>query len=81
MIRIHLSIHGLVQGVLFRSNTKRVADNLNISGFVRNLPDGSVEVVAEGDKDKLDEFLKFCKVGPDRANVEKIDHKEEPFFK
>lgn len=63
-------VKGEVQGVFFRSNAKEKADELNIKGFVKNNSDGSVEIVAKGDKDKLDEFFQWCKHGPSTAKVE-----------
>jgi len=70
--RVHLLISGLVQGVFFRSNTRRVASELGLKGWVRNLPDGRVEVVAEGRKPALDRLIEFCRKGPEGARVENI---------
>jgi acylphosphatase len=50
-----------------------LARQLNVTGWVRNLPDGSVEVVCEGDKDKLDRVIQFCRVGPSGARVKNVD--------
>jgi len=58
-LRIHALISGLVQGVFFRSETRRIAKSLNIKGWVKNLPDGRVEVMAEGEKDKIDKLIEF----------------------
>lgn len=71
--RIHAFISGRVQGVFFRSNTKRVADTLGIKGWVRNLSDGRVEVVAEGEKNKIDKLIEFLKKGPIAAKVDDIE--------
>jgi len=78
MKRVHLMISGDVQGVFFRHNTNKVANKLGLTGFVRNLPGGNVEVVAEGDEDKLKELIEFCKKGPIGAHVEnvKIEYEE-----
>lgn len=73
--RLHLKIHGDVQGVFFRANTQTVASKLGVSGWVRNLPDGSVEVLAEGDKKKLEELLEWCREGPSGAAVERVEEK------
>ncbi len=70
--RVHLLISGLVQGVFFRSNTRRVAGELGLKGWVRNLPDGRVEVVAEGRKPALDRLIEFCRKGPEGARVENV---------
>ena len=72
-IRIHVLISGRVQGVFFRSNTKTIADNLGIGGWVRNLPDGRVEVIAEGEKDRVDRFIEFLKKGPTPARVDNVE--------
>lgn len=74
---VHLIVSGKVQGVFFRHNTKKKADELGLKGYVRNLPDGSVEVVAEGSKEKLDELVDFLRQGPGVSKVAgiKIRHK------
>ncbi len=72
--RIHIIVFGGVQGVFFRANTEETANRLGVTGFVRNLPDGTVEVVAEGEKEKLEELLKWCSHGPSAASVSKIKH-------
>ena len=79
MKRVHLFISGRVQGVFFRYNTKRVAEKLGVFGWVRNLEDGRVEVVAEGEEDKIDKLIEFCKRGPPLARVDKVEVKEEEF--
>jgi acylphosphatase len=66
-------ISGLVQGVFFRRGIADLARQLSVTGWVRNLPDGSVEVVCEGDKDKLDRVIQFCRVGPSGARVKNVD--------
>lgn len=80
--RLHCLIFGRVQGVFFRNNTKNVAIKLGLTGWVRNLNDGSVEVVAEGDKEKLKKLISFIKKGPNFAKVSDIkinwyDYKHE----
>ena len=62
MKRIHLIISGDVQGVFFRHNTNKVGNRLGLKGFVRNLPDGKVEVVAEGDEKKLRELIEKLRI-------------------
>ena len=78
-IRIHVFVSGRVQGVFFRSNTKRVADNLGIKGWVRNLPDGRVEVVAEGEKNRIDNLIKFLKKGPATARVDNVEIESQEY--
>lgn len=64
-----LRVSGRVQGVFFRTSAKEVADQLGICGIVRNEPDGTVFVVAEGDEMALERFIAWCKKGPPRAQV------------
>ena len=75
MQRVRIIVHGYVQGVFFRSNTRRRALSLGLKGFVRNKEGGTVEVVAEGNEDKIKELIDFCKKGPEAAVVKKIDVK------
>ncbi len=70
---VHLVISGHVQGVFFRAETKRVADSLFLSGWVRNLSNGDVETYAIGDKKKLEKFVQWCQHGPSRAQVENVN--------
>jgi len=62
--RVHIFVSGLVQGVLFRSQTKRVNDKWNVKGWVRNLYDGRVEAVLEGEKEVVNKVIEFCRKGP-----------------
>ncbi len=76
--RYHIFVHGRVHGVFFRYNTEKLTKKIEgITGFVKNLPDGTVEVVAEGEESKLKELLQFCKEGPLIAKVKKIVVQEE----
>ncbi len=73
--RLHITVFGDVQGVFFRAGTQDEARRIgNITGWVRNTPDGGVEVVAEGERSALDQLLKWCSHGPAGAVVEKIEH-------
>ena len=77
--RARIVVTGTVQGVFFRRFTKLKAEELRLSGTVRNLRDGSVEVVCEGDEALIQEMIAWCRRGPDGAYVEDIDIKwEEP---
>ncbi len=80
---VHLIVSGRVQGVFFRDNTRRKATELGLKGYAKNLPDGNVEVVAQGDEEKLNELIDFIKQGPGIARVENIliKHKEPENFK
>ena len=62
-----------MQGVLFRREITNVARGVGITGWVRNLPDGRVEAVAEGENEKLEELIRFCYVGPPRAKVSGVE--------
>jgi len=79
MKRVHVRIYGLVQGVWFRASTKEMADKLGVKGWVRNVPDGSVEAVFEGDERAITEMIEWCHHGPPMARVERVDVSyEEP---
>ncbi|MDQ3873444.1 MAG: acylphosphatase [Thermoproteota archaeon] len=71
--RVHVFISGMVQGVYFRQNTKEVATRHRVTGWVRNLPDGRVEAIFEGDRTDVDEVIEWCQIGPPKANVEDVD--------
>ena len=72
MHRWELSIRGLVQGVLYRRYAERQALELGLAGFVRNLPDGSVECVIEGEREALAQFLSWARKGPPMARVDQV---------
>jgi acylphosphatase len=73
-----IRVSGRVQGVFFRASTKNKADELNIKGFVRNEPDGSVYIEAEGEATNMMQFEAWCKEGPRSARVERCDTVEVP---
>lgn len=77
-IRRHAIIQGRVQGVFFRMETKQEAQAHGVTGWVRNLPDGAVEAVFEGEKDKVETVLAWCRQGPSAARVDSVDITEEP---
>ena len=74
MKRIKIKVFGLVQGVFFRYNTRKVAQKLGLTGYVKNMPDGGVLIEAEGPENKLYELLEFSKKGPKYAQVEKVEY-------
>lgn len=74
----HVFISGKVQGVYFRATTQKTARRLGVDGWVRNLPDGRVEAVFDGDEDALEEMIAFCHEGPDRARVEGVEVEDAP---
>ena len=65
-------VYGYVQGVLFRDFVSRRAKELGLTGYVRNLPEGSVEVNAEGKRKQLEKLIGYLKVGPPIAEVDKV---------
>jgi len=71
--RLHALVHGYVQGVNFRWYTRQQANHLGLSGYVRNRADGSVEVVAEGPRESLEQLLAWLHQGPSLASVERVD--------
>jgi acylphosphatase len=68
-----------VQGVFFRREISYLARQLGVTGWTRNIPDGSVEVVAEGDKEAIDKLIQFCRVGPSGARVRNVSVEWEDF--
>jgi acylphosphatase len=70
--RAHILISGRVQGVFYRDNTRRWASSMGLSGWVRNLPDGRVEVLVEGEKDTIKRLEDLLKKGPPLSRVEEV---------
>jgi acylphosphatase len=70
--RAHVFVSGRVQGIFFRHSTKRMAESLNLVGWVRNLPDGRVEAVFEGDAGNVKNMVGWCFKGPPHALVEDV---------
>jgi len=71
--RAKIIVAGCVQGVGFRAFTQKEAHRLGINGFVKNLPDGRVEIVAEADAEKLQDLLAWCHQGPLLARVDSVE--------
>ncbi len=71
--RAHAVISGRVQGVFFRMETLRAAQRYDVSGWVRNKADGTVEALFEGDKESVDSILKWCNKGTPPAKVERVN--------
>lgn len=69
---ISITVKGIVQGVFYRQKTKETALRSGITGEVKNLPDGDVHIVATGTQEQLDEFVKWCRKGPDTAVVSDV---------
>lgn len=70
--RLHVIVSGEVQGVFFRDFVKQIADELSLTGWARNTSDNTVEFVAEGDKEHLDQLLERCHKGPPAAKVDDV---------
>ncbi len=77
-VRRRVSISGRVQGVWFRGTCANQADAAGVAGWVRNLPDGRVEAVFEGDEAAVERLVDWCRVGPRFAHVEHVDVVDEP---
>jgi acylphosphatase len=74
MHHVKIKVTGKVQGVYFRDTARQVAENLEIQGFARNEPDGSVYIEAEGSDSALNEFMEWCREGPREAEVQGFEH-------
>ncbi|HAJ27335.1 MAG TPA: acylphosphatase [Syntrophus sp. (in: bacteria)] len=79
MKRIHVTITGRVQGVAFRAATREAAIALNLTGWVKNLRDGRVEAIFEGEDDQMELIQHWCKHGPPLARVTGVDLSEEDY--
>ncbi len=71
-IQIKVVINGRVQGVFYRAETKNTADQFGIKGYVKNLPNGSVEAIFEGDRPSVTQMVEWCNKGPAAARVENV---------
>jgi len=71
-IRVHVFVSGFVQGVFFRFETMKRARQRRVTGWVRNLPDGRVEAIFEGEKTDVEEVVSFCRRGPPGAVVKDL---------
>ncbi len=83
---VHIVVRGRVQGVWYRGSAQALAADLDLAGWAKNCPDGTVEIHVEGTRAKLDKFIEWCKKGPPSADVTGIDvtpvapKKMEKFF-
>ena len=77
VVRRRLVAGGRVQGVWFRDSTRREAERLGVAGSARNLPDGSVEVIAEGEAEAVDRLEAFVRAGPGHAEVDRVEVSDE----
>ncbi|MGR9072974.1 MAG: acylphosphatase [Gammaproteobacteria bacterium] len=67
--QVRLVVSGRVQGVFYRASTRNKAVSLNIKGYAKNLPDGRVEVVADGRREAVDQLIAWCRQGPAKSEV------------
>jgi acylphosphatase len=72
-VRAHVYVSGMVQGIFFRSFTATMANRLDVKGWVRNLLDGRVEALFEGEKTNVDEMINYCRRGPPGAIVKSVE--------
>jgi len=72
-LRVHIFVSGKVQGVFFRENTRKKAAEFGLSGFIKNLQNGKVEAIFEGDKEQIEKIIQWIKKGPEMAQVEDIE--------
>ena len=79
LARVHVFVEGCVQGVFFRDSTRRRALDLGVTGFVRNLADGRVEAVFEGEESAVNQAIRFVREGPPHASVTHVDVTNEPY--
>jgi acylphosphatase len=75
--RAHVYVTGEVQGVFFRDSTRQRAEELGLSGWVKNLPDGRVEALFEGPTERVREMIEWCEQGPPHAAVEEVETEYE----
>jgi acylphosphatase len=73
MKRARVVVSGSVQGVFFRTETRDRARSLGVAGWIRNVPDGTVEAVFEGDDERVDSMVEWCRRGPSGASVEDVE--------
>ena len=78
-VRAHVFVSGIVQGVFFRQKTKQKAQSLGVTGWVRNLDDGRVEAVFEGEEESVKTLLDFCRKGPRGALIRNVEIAFETF--
>ena len=72
-VRRRVVVHGRVQGVFFRDSCERMATSVGVSGWVRNRNDGAVEAAFEGDPEAVERMVAWCRQGPRRADVDRVE--------
>jgi acylphosphatase len=78
-ITVRATVHGRVQGVGFRFSARSKATRLGVAGWVRNDPSGTVSVLCEGPRNRVERFLEWLRQGPPSARVTKVNSQEEPY--
>ena len=81
MKRMHILVKGTVQGVYYRYNTLKKAEEYHLTGWVRNRADGSVEIVCEGTEENINNMVQWCKKGPERAYVREVETTWERIYR
>jgi acylphosphatase len=79
VIHLNIFVSGHVQRVGYRYHAQKIAAALGITGFVKNMPDGSVYIEAEGEQAILAQFIKWCREGPSMAKVDRVNTEQAPF--
>jgi acylphosphatase len=77
VIRRRVVVQGRVQGVFFRDSVRRLAEREGVGGWARNVPDGTVEAVFEGESAAVERLVDFCRLGPPHASVARVDVADE----
>ena len=78
--RVHIFVEGKVQGVFFRQSTRVIAIKNNVTGWVKNLEDGRVEIMLEGKDEDVHKVTEWCKVGPANSRVDEIQINQEQYI-
>lgn len=78
MLQVKLIIVGKVQGVFYRREAQKIAQELNLSGWVKNEPDGNVSILVQGEKTFVDQFIEWSRIGPSSAQVRKVEIINQP---
>ena len=81
MKTVHLIITGMVQGVFFRASAKDTADKYEVKGWIKNTASGAVEALVTGEPFNIDEFVNWCKIGPEKAKVDHVAVIQKPKMK